>query len=79
MSQVVRVGVAVIVMHDNKILLGERIGAHGADTEVYKSGKQKGLLLLIFVNSILPTIFLALRTSTILPYMYRQSMKVASL
>lgn len=32
MSQVVRVGVAVIVMHDNKILLGERIGGHGANT-----------------------------------------------
>ncbi|MCK8129014.1 ADP-ribose pyrophosphatase [Pseudoalteromonas sp. S1610] len=32
MNQMVRVGVAVIVMHDNKILLGERIGAHGANT-----------------------------------------------
>ena len=28
MNQMVRVGVAVIVMHDNKILLGERIGVH---------------------------------------------------
>ncbi|PWS55461.1 NUDIX hydrolase [Pseudoalteromonas sp. meg-B1] len=32
MNQMVRVGVAVIVMHDNKILLGERIGAQDANT-----------------------------------------------
>ncbi|MCG9769637.1 NUDIX hydrolase [Pseudoalteromonas piscicida] len=32
MEQVVRVGVGVVIMHDNKILLGERIGAHGAHT-----------------------------------------------
>lgn len=32
MDHTVRVGVAVIVMRDNKILLGERIGAHGANT-----------------------------------------------
>ncbi|PCK32848.1 nucleotide triphosphate diphosphatase NUDT15 [Pseudoalteromonas piscicida] len=32
MEQVVRVGVGVVIMHQNKILLGERIGAHGAHT-----------------------------------------------
>ncbi|GAA58190.1 nudix hydrolase 1 [Pseudoalteromonas sp. BSi20652] len=32
MSNVVRVGVAVIIMRQNTILLGERIGAHGANT-----------------------------------------------
>ena len=32
MSQEVRVGVAAIIKRDNRILLGERIGAHGANT-----------------------------------------------
>ena len=32
MSNTVRVGVAVIIMRQNTILLGERIGAHGANT-----------------------------------------------
>jgi 8-oxo-dGTP diphosphatase len=32
MSTAVRVGVAVIITHNNHILLGERIGAHGANT-----------------------------------------------
>ncbi|KTD99120.1 MULTISPECIES: NUDIX hydrolase [unclassified Pseudoalteromonas] len=32
MSNEVRVGVAVIIMRQNTILLGERIGAHGANT-----------------------------------------------
>jgi len=32
MKSVVRVGVGVIILKDNKILLGERIGAHGANT-----------------------------------------------
>lgn len=32
MSNVVRVGVAVIIKRQNTILLGERIGAHGANT-----------------------------------------------
>jgi len=32
MENVVRVGVGVIIYRDNKILLGERIGAHGAST-----------------------------------------------
>ncbi|MBQ4797652.1 NUDIX domain-containing protein [Pseudoalteromonas sp. MMG006] len=32
MSNIVRVGVAVIIMRENTILLGERIGAHGANT-----------------------------------------------
>ncbi|MCK8120174.1 NUDIX hydrolase [Pseudoalteromonas sp. 2CM32C] len=32
MSDDVRVGVAVIIMRQNTILLGERIGAHGANT-----------------------------------------------
>ena len=32
MSNVVRVGVAVIIMRQNTILLGERIGSHGANT-----------------------------------------------
>mgnify|MGYP000485579306 FL=1 len=32
MSNDVRVGVAVIIMRQNTILLGERIGAHGANT-----------------------------------------------
>lgn len=32
MSEHVRVGVAVVIIRDGKILLGERIGAHGANT-----------------------------------------------
>ncbi len=32
MSEQVRVGVAVVIIRDGKILLGERIGAHGANT-----------------------------------------------
>jgi len=32
MKSVVRIGVAVVVFRDNQILLGERIGAHGANT-----------------------------------------------
>lgn len=32
MSNTVKVGVGVIIVRDNKILLGERIGAHGANT-----------------------------------------------
>lgn len=32
MNKTVRVGVGVIIFRDNKILLGERIGAHGAHT-----------------------------------------------
>jgi len=32
MKNVVRVGVAVVIFRDNQILLGERIGAHGANT-----------------------------------------------
>ena len=32
MSNIVRVGVAVIIMRQNTILLGERIGSHGANT-----------------------------------------------
>lgn len=32
MSQTVRVGVGVILIRDHKILLGERIGSHGANT-----------------------------------------------
>ncbi|RRS08481.1 MULTISPECIES: NUDIX hydrolase [unclassified Pseudoalteromonas] len=32
MEQAVRVGVGVIIMYKDKILLGERIGAHGANT-----------------------------------------------
>jgi len=31
-SQTVRVGVGVILIRDHKILLGERIGSHGANT-----------------------------------------------
>jgi 8-oxo-dGTP diphosphatase len=32
MEQTVRIGVGVIIFKENKILLGERIGAHGANT-----------------------------------------------
>lgn len=32
MTQTVRVGVGVILIRDNKILLGERMGSHGANT-----------------------------------------------
>lgn len=32
MSENVRVGVAVVIIRDGKILLGERIGSHGANT-----------------------------------------------
>jgi 8-oxo-dGTP diphosphatase len=32
MSEHVRVGVAVVIIRDGKILLGERIGSHGANT-----------------------------------------------
>ena len=32
MNKAVRVGVGVIIVRDNKILLGERIGSHGANT-----------------------------------------------
>lgn len=32
MSKVVRVGVGVIIKRGNQVLLGERIGAHGANT-----------------------------------------------
>ncbi|RZQ55078.1 ADP-ribose pyrophosphatase [Pseudoalteromonas phenolica] len=32
MSELVRVGVAVVIIRDGKILLGERIGSHGANT-----------------------------------------------
>lgn len=32
MSNAVKVGVGVIIVRDNKVLLGERIGAHGANT-----------------------------------------------
>jgi len=32
MKSVVRIGVAVVIFRDNQILLGERIGAHGANT-----------------------------------------------
>ncbi len=32
MTQTVRVGVGVILIRDNKMLLGERMGSHGANT-----------------------------------------------
>ena len=32
MNKQVRVGVGVVIMHNGKILLGERIGSHGANT-----------------------------------------------
>lgn len=32
MSKNVRVGVGVVILRDNKLLLGKRIGAHGAET-----------------------------------------------
>ena len=32
MNKAVKVGVGVIIIQDNRILLGERIGAHGANT-----------------------------------------------
>ena len=32
MSELVRVGVAIVIIRDGKILLGERIGSHGANT-----------------------------------------------
>lgn len=32
MNKQVRVGVGVVIMHNDKILLGERIGSHGANT-----------------------------------------------
>ncbi|MEI5637852.1 MULTISPECIES: nucleotide triphosphate diphosphatase NUDT15 [unclassified Pseudoalteromonas] len=32
MNEAVRVGVAVVIIREQKILLGERIGAHGANT-----------------------------------------------
>ena len=32
MSEQVKVGVAVVIIRDNKILLGERVGAHGENT-----------------------------------------------
>ncbi|WP_281557430.1 NUDIX hydrolase [Thalassomonas sp. RHCl1] len=32
MNKAVRVGVGVIILRNNKILLGERIGSHGANT-----------------------------------------------
>ena len=80
MSNVVRVGVAVIIKHQNTILLGERIGAHGANTWATPGGHlefgesvEQCAIREVFeetglklLSLILPMIFLQQRTNTIL-------------
>lgn len=39
MSDVIRVGVAVFIVRDNKVLLGERTGAHGEGTWALPGGQ----------------------------------------
>ena len=38
MNKQVRVGVATIIRRDGAILLGERIGSHGANTGLHPAG-----------------------------------------